>query len=90
MKKYIPAILLALLAFFLLVDCLALYPRVDWSPDTSTTSGIGLYLFGGLLEVNEHLPHRETPGVFKRLCGITAILVGLAAYCFVWARRQND
>ena len=90
MKKYIPAVLFALLAVILLTDCLALYPRVDWSPDASATSGIGLYLFGGLLEVSEQLPYSETPGAFRGLCGCTAVTAGLALLCFFFARRKTD
>ena len=90
MKKYIPAMLFALLACVLLADCVMLYPRVDWSPDASATSGIGLYLFGGLLEVKEHLPYCDTPEAFLGLCGFTAAAFALAALCFFAARRQKD
>ena len=90
MKKYIPAMLFALLACVLLADCVMLYPRVDWSPDASAASGIGLYLFGGLLEVKEHLPYCDTPEAFLGLCGFAAAVLGLALLCFFAARRQKD
>ena len=89
-RKYIPALLLFLLALVLLPDCLALYSRVDWSPDASSTSGIGFYLLGGLLEVREHLPYCDTPQYFIGLYVFIVLLLGLALLRFLSARRRTD
>lgn len=89
MKKYIPALLLVLLSVVLLLDCIALYPRVDWSPDASDRSGIGLYLFGGLLEINENIPFCDTPKYFTGLCVVTAASFAIAAAAFFAAKRKS-
>ena len=88
-KKYIPALLLFLLAIALLPDCFSLYPRVDWSPDASSTSGIGFYLLGGLLKVREHLPYCDTPRYFIGLCIFIGLLLVLALLSFLSARRKS-
>ena len=90
MKKYIPAVLLLLLSIILLFDCIALYPRVDWSPDASDRSGIGLYLFGGLLEINENITYCDTPEYFIGLCVVTAASFAIAAAAFFAGKRKTN
>ena len=79
MKKYIPAGFFGLISLGLLIDCVKLYTRVDWSPHASDSSGIGLYLFGGLLEVKENLPYCDTPKYFWGLCAATVVSMIMTA-----------
>lgn len=90
MKKYVPAMILLMISVLLLFDSMALYPRVDWSPNASASSGIGLYLFGGLLEVNDSIPNCDTPEYFMGLCAVTAAGFGLAVAAFVAGRRKHE
>ena len=90
MKKYVPAMILLMISVLLLFDCMVLYPRVDWSSNASASSGIGLYLFGGLLEVNDSIPYCDTPDFFKGLCAATVSCFGLAVAAFVAGRRKRE
>ena len=54
---------------------------------TDAGSGIGLYLLGGLLEINDHLPYRDAPPYLFALCAVTVLLALAAVLCFWRARR---
>ena len=90
MKKHMaPGIVLSLLAVYLAFESASLYSRIT-GPDGAFLTGdggIGLYLFGGLLEINDHLPYRDAPLYFFVLCAVTALLALAAVLCFRWARR---
>lgn len=66
--RMVPGILFAFAALMLALDTCCLYGRIT-APDgtflTGTAGGIGLYLFGGLLEVQEHLPYQYAPLYFS-------------------------
>ena len=47
----------------------------------------GLYLFGGLLELNPSLTYPNAPPYLFALCAVTALLALAAVLCFRWARR---
>ena len=89
-KRMIPGIALSVLAAYLALASVSLYSRIT-GPDgtflTDADSGIGLYLFGGLLEINDHLSYRDAPPYFFALCAVTVLLVLAAVLCFRWARR---
>ncbi len=89
-KRMAPGIVLSLLAVYLAFESASLYSRIT-GPDgaflTDADSGIGLYLFGGLLEINDHLPYRDAPLYFFVLCAVTALLALAAVLCFWRARR---
>ena len=76
--RMVPGILFAFAALMLALDTCCLYARIT-APDgtflTGTTSGIGLYLFGGLL-------------YFFGLCAVTATAALAAVFCF-WRARQE-
>ena len=89
-KRMAPGIVLSLLAVYLAFESASLYSRIT-GPDgaflTDADSGIGLYLFGGLLEINDHLSYRDAPPYLFALCAVTALLTLAAVLCFRWARR---
>lgn len=92
MKKLMaPGIVLSVLAVYLAFESASLYSRIT-GPDgaflTDADSGIGLYLFADLLEINDHLPHRDAPLYFFALCAVTALLALAAVFCFWRARRD--
>ena len=89
-KRMTPGIVLSVLAVYLAFETFLIYRRIT-GPDgafLTADSGIGLYLFGGLLEINDHLPYRDAPLYFFALCTVTALLVLAAALCFWRARRD--
>lgn len=89
-KRMIPGIALSVLAAYLALASVSLYSRITGPGGTFLTdadSGIGLYLFGGLLEINDHLSYRDAPPYFFALCTVTVLLVLAAVLCFRWARR---
>ena len=91
MKKHMaPGIVLSLLAVYLAFETFLMYSRIT-GPDgaflTDADSGIGLYLFADLLEINDHLPYRDATLYFFVLCTVTALLALAAVFCFWWARR---
>ena len=88
-KRMIPGIVLSVLAVYLAFETFLMY-RCITGPDGAFLTGdggIGLYLFGGLLEINDHLPYRDAPLYFFALCAVTALLALAAVFCFWWARR---
>ena len=92
MKKLMaPGIVLSVLAVYLAFESASLYSRIT-GPDgaflTDADSGIGLYLFADLLEINDHLPHRDAPLYFFALCAVTALVALAAVFCFWRARRD--
>ena len=89
-KRMAPGIVLSVLAVYLAFESASLYSRIT-GPDGAFLTGdggIGLYLFGGLLEINDHLPYRDAPLYFFVLCAVTALLALAAALCFWRARRD--
>ena len=91
MKKLMaPGIVLSVLAVYLAFETFLMYSRIT-GPDGAFLTGdggIGLYLFGGLLEINDHLPYRDAPLYFFALCAVTALLALAAVFCFWRARRD--
>ena len=89
-KRMIPGIVLSVLAVYLAFASASLYGRIT-GPDgaflTDAGSGIGLYLLGGLLEINDHLPYRDAPPYLFALCAVTVLLALAAVLCFWRARR---
>lgn len=88
-KRMTPGIVLSVLAVYLAFETFLMYSRIT-GPDGAFLTGdggIGLYLFGGLLEINDHLPYRDAPLYFFVLCAVTALLALAAVLCFRWARR---
>ena len=92
MKKHMPpGIVLSVLAVYLAFESAYLYSRITGPGGaflTDADSGIGLYLFGGLLEINDHLPYRDAPLYFFALCAVTVLLALAAMLCFWRARRD--
>ena len=91
MKKHMtPGIVLSALSVYLAFETFLMY-RCITGPDGAFLTGdggIGLYLFGGLLEINVHLPYRDAPLYFFVLCAVTALLALAAALCSWRARRD--
>ena len=91
MKKHMaPGILLSVLAVYMVFETVRLYSlitRPDGTFITDADSGIGLYLFGGLLELNPSLTYPNAPPYLFALCAVTALLALAAVLCFRWARR---
>lgn len=90
-RRMIPGILLAFSALMLALDTCCLYGRIT-APDgsflTGTASGIGLYLFGGLLEIQDHLPYLFAPWYFFGLCAVTVTAALTSIFCFWQARHE--
>lgn len=89
-KRMTPGIVLSVLAVYLAFETFLMYSRIT-GPDGAFLTGdggIGLYLFGGLLEINDHLPYRDAPLYFFVLCAVTALLALAAVFCFWRARRD--
>ena len=89
-KRMIPGILLSALAVYMVFETVRLYSlitRPDGAFLTDAGSGIGLYLFGGLLELNPSLTYPNAPPYLFALCAVTALLALAAVLCFRWARR---
>ena len=88
-KRMTPGIVLSVLAVYLAFETFLMYSRIT-GPDGAFLTGdggIGLYLFGGLLEINDHLSYRDAPPYLFALCAVTALLTLAAVLCFRWARR---
>ena len=80
----IPGILLSALAVYMAFETVLLYnliTRPDGTFITDADVAFGLYLFGGLLELNPSLPY------LFAVCAVTALLALAAVLCFRWARR---
>ena len=89
-KRMAPGIVLSVLAVYLAFETFLMYSRIT-GPDGAFLTGdggIGLYLFGGLLEINDHLPYWDAPLYFFVLCAVTALLALAAVFCFWRARRD--
>ena len=91
MKKHMAlGILLSALAVYMVFETVRLYSlitRPDGTFITDADVAFGLYLFGGLLELNPSLTYpNATPYLFA-LCAVTALLALAALLCFWRARR---
>ena len=91
MKKLMaPGIVLSVLAVYLAFETVLLYnliTRPDGTFITDADVAFGLYLFGGLLELNPSLTYPNAPPYLIALCAVTALLALAAVLCFRWARR---
>ncbi len=65
----------------------SLITRPDGTFITDADVAFGLYLFGGLLELNPSLTYPNAPPYLFALCAVTALLALAAVLCFRWARR---
>ena len=65
----------------------SLITRPDGTFITDADVAFGLYLFGGLLELNPSLPYPNAPPYLFALCAVTVLLALAAVLCFRWARR---
>ena len=92
MKKHMtPGIVLSALSVYLAFETFLMY-RCITGPDGAFLTGdggIGLYLLGGLLEINDHLPYRDAPPYLFALCAVTVLLALAAVFCFWRARRDG-
>ena len=89
-KRMIPGILLSALAVYIAFETVLLYnliTRPDGTFITDADVAFGLYLFGGLLELNPSLTYPNAPPYLFALCAVTALLALAAVLCFRWARR---
>ena len=90
MKKYVGTLVSAAISLVLILDCVKLFPRVDWSPSASSSSGIGVYLLGGLLEVNDMVPYCDTPMYFAGICVIALVGIVITTILFLTAKRNAE
>ena len=89
-KRMIPGIVLSLLTVYMAFETVCLYSlitRPDGTFITDADVAFGLYLFGGLLELNDSLTYPNAPPYLFALCAATVLLALAAALCFRWARR---
>ena len=89
-KRMVPGMALSLLAVYMAFETVRLYgliTRPDGTLITDADVGFGLYLFGGLLELNDTLTYPNAPPYLFALCAATVLLALTAALCFRWARR---
>ena len=90
MKKHMtPGIVLSALSVYLAFETFLMY-RCITGPDGAFLTGdggIGLYLFGGLLELNPSLTYPNAPPYLFALCAVTVLLALAAVLCFWRARR---
>ena len=71
------------------MDCIKLLPRVDWSPNAPSGSGIGVYILGGLLEVSDSVPYCDTPEVFFAVCLTAAASLAITLLIYYSVSRSN-
>ena len=89
-KRMALGILLSALAVYMVFETVRLYSlitRPDGTFITDADVAFGLYLFGGLLELNPSLTYPNAPPYLFALCAVTALLALAAVLCFRWARR---
>ena len=89
-KRMALGILLSALAVYMVFESVRLYSlitRPDGTFITDADVAFGLYLFGGLLELNPSLIYPNAPPYLFALCAVTALLALAAVLCFRWARR---
>ena len=89
-KRMIPGIVLSLLTVYMAFETVCLYSlitRPDGTFITDADVAFGLYLFGGLLELNDSLTYPNAPPYLFALCVVTALLALSAVLCFRWARQ---
>ena len=89
-KRMIPGFLLSILAVYMAFETVRLYSlitRPDGTFITDADVAFGLYLFGGLLELNDSLTSPNAPPYLFALCAVTVLLALAAVLCFRWARR---
>ena len=89
-KRMIPGILLSILAVYMAFETVRLYSlitRPDGTFITDAEVGLGLYPFGGLLELIESLTYPNARPYLSALCAVTVLLALAAVLCFRWARR---
>ena len=91
MKKHmVLGILLSALAVYMVFETARLYSlitRPDGTFITDADVAFGLYLFGGLLELNPSLTYPNAPPYLFALCAVAALLALAALLCFWRARR---
>ena len=89
-KRMIPGILLSALAVYMVFETVRLYSlitRPDGTFITDADVAFGLYLFGGLLELNPSLTYPNAPPYLFALCAVAVLLALAAVLCFWRARR---
>ena len=89
-KRMIPGIVLSALAVYMAFETVLLYnliTRPDGTFITDADVAFGLYLFGGLLELNPSLTYPNAPPYLFALCAVTVLLALAAVLCFWRARR---
>ena len=90
-KRMIPGSVLSALAVYMAFETVRLYSlitRPDGTLITDADVAFGLYLFGGLLELNDSLTYPNVPPYLFALCAVTALLALAAVFCFWRARRD--
>ena len=91
-KRMIPGIGWSLLAGYMAFETIRLYSlmtRPDGTLIPDADVAFGLYLFGGLLELNDSLTYPNAPPYLFALGAVTVLLALAAALCFRWARRRK-
>ena len=91
-KRMVPGIVLSALAVYMAFETARLYSlmtRPDGTLITDADVAFGLYLFGGLLELNDSLTYPNAPPYLFALGAVTVLLALAAALCFRWARRRK-
>ena len=87
MKKwYTISGILAVISLILLGDTLSFLPRAF--PGQADGAGTALYLFGGLIEINDRIPYNAAPNYSWGLCAAAAICFLLTAVSFILARYR--
>ena len=91
-KRIVPGIVLSALAVYMAFETARLHSlmtRPDGTLITDADVAFGLYLFGGLLELNDSLTYPNAPPYLFALGAVTVLLALTAALCFRWARRRK-
>lgn len=74
---------LAVLSVILCNDAISFLQKVDWSPNASTNAGTALYLFSGIIEVNDRIPYSATPEYFIGLSVVVTICIAITVVAFI-------
>ena len=92
-KRMIPGIVLSGLTVYMAFETVCLYSLMTRPHGTLITDAdvaFGLYLFGGLLELNDRLTDPNAPPYLFALGAVTVLLALSAVLCFRWARRRKE